>query len=55
MMPIISESTLGGGYGDHIEDALMANDVVLRTDIPCIIFYHFHNIIRGETRNCWLS
>ena len=39
MMPfIISESTLGGGYGNHIDDALMANDTVLRTDISCTVF-----------------
>jgi len=39
MMPfIISESTLGGGYGDHIDDALMVNDAVLRTDLSCTIF-----------------
>jgi len=39
MMPfIISESTLGGGYGDHIDDALMVNDAVLRTDISCTVF-----------------
>jgi PKHD-type hydroxylase len=39
MMPfIISESALGGGYGDHIDDALMANDTILRTDISCTIF-----------------
>ena len=39
MMPfIISESTLGGGYGNHIDDALMANDSVLRTDISCTVF-----------------
>jgi PKHD-type hydroxylase len=39
MMPfIISESTLGGGYGNYIEDALMANDTVLRTDISCTVF-----------------
>ena len=39
MMPfIISESTLCGGYGNHIDDALMANDTVLRTDISCTVF-----------------
>lgn len=39
MMPfIISESTLGGGYGDHIDDALMVNESVLRTDISCTLF-----------------
>lgn len=39
MMPfIISESTLGGGYGDHIDDALMVNNAVLRTDLSCTIF-----------------
>jgi PKHD-type hydroxylase len=39
MMPfIISKSTLGGGYGDHIDDALMVNNAVLRTDISCTIF-----------------
>jgi len=39
MMPfIISQSTLGGGYGDHIDDALMANQQVLRTDLSCTIF-----------------
>jgi PKHD-type hydroxylase len=39
MMPfIISESTLGGGYGNHIDDALMAHETVLRTDISCTVF-----------------
>ncbi|PKG85625.1 Fe2+-dependent dioxygenase [Colwellia sp. 75C3] len=39
MMPfIISESALGGGYGNHIDDALMANETVLRTDISCTVF-----------------
>ena len=39
MMPfIVSESTLGGGYGDHVDDALMAASRVLRTDLSCTIF-----------------
>jgi PKHD-type hydroxylase len=39
MMPfIISESALGGGYGNHIDDALMVNETVLRTDISCTVF-----------------
>jgi len=39
MMPfIISESAQGGGYGDHIDDALMADQQVLRTDLSCTIF-----------------
>lgn len=39
MMPfVVSKTCLGGGYGDHIDDALMHNDGILRTDISCTTF-----------------
>lgn len=39
MMPfIVSESTGGGGYGDHIDDALMHSQHIVRTDLSCTIF-----------------
>ena len=39
MMPfIISQSTDIGGYGNHIDDALMHGEQMVRTDISCTIF-----------------
>lgn len=39
MMPfIVSESANNGGYGDHIDDALMHDQQIVRTDLSCTIF-----------------
>ncbi|WP_133408416.1 Fe2+-dependent dioxygenase [Parashewanella tropica] len=39
MMPfIVSKSTDQGGYGDHIDDAIMHHEELIRTDISCTIF-----------------
>ncbi|MCL1079082.1 Fe2+-dependent dioxygenase [Parashewanella spongiae] len=39
LMPfIVSLSTQGGGYGDHIDDALMHHEHLVRTDISCTVF-----------------
>ncbi|RYV00965.1 Fe2+-dependent dioxygenase [Shewanella sp. OPT22] len=39
MMPfIVSKSTNHGGYGNHIDDAIMHNEELVRTDISCTIF-----------------
>ncbi len=39
MMPfIVSQSADNGGYGNHIDDALMHGEQMVRTDISCTIF-----------------
>ncbi len=39
MMPfIVSKSTKHGGYGNHIDDAIMHNEELVRTDISCTMF-----------------
>ena len=39
MMPfIVSQSTNNGGYGNHIDDAIMHDEVLIRTDISCTLF-----------------
>lgn len=35
---MVSESSDGAHYGNHVDDALMGNDSILRTDISCTIF-----------------
>jgi len=39
MMPfIVSKSTNNGGYGDHIDDAIMHHEQLIRTDMSCTLF-----------------
>ncbi|MGB0894823.1 MAG: Fe2+-dependent dioxygenase [Parashewanella sp.] len=48
LMPfIVSKSTQGGGYGDHIDDALMHSETLVRTDISCTIFLSAPNEYEG--------
>ncbi|RLV60763.1 Fe2+-dependent dioxygenase [Parashewanella curva] len=48
MMPfIVSKSTNQGGYGDHIDDAIMHNEELVRTDISCTIFLSDPNDYQG--------
>ncbi len=35
---MVSESSDGGHYGPHVDDALMGGDSILRTDISCTLF-----------------
>lgn len=35
---LLSESRHGGGYGEHVDDALMGEAHITRTDISCTIF-----------------
>ena len=35
---IFSKSCNSGGYGDHIDDALMGADAILRSDLSCTVF-----------------
>lgn len=39
MMPfIVSEASNSGGYGNHIDDALMEGQGIVRTDLSCTLF-----------------
>ncbi len=39
MMPfIVSKSADNGGYGNHIDDAIMHNEELVRTDVSCTLF-----------------
>ena len=35
---LISQSQLSGGYGNHVDDALMGQDSILRSDLSCTLF-----------------
>ena len=35
---LISESRDGGGYGNHVDDALMGRESILRSDLSCTLF-----------------
>ncbi|WP_413694178.1 Fe2+-dependent dioxygenase [Psychromonas sp. KJ10-2] len=35
---MISQSQHSGGYGDHVDDALMGSEAILRSDLSCTLF-----------------
>ncbi|WP_409438853.1 Fe2+-dependent dioxygenase [Psychromonas sp. GE-S-Ul-11] len=35
---LISQSQHSGGYGDHVDDALMGSEAILRSDLSCTLF-----------------
>lgn len=38
LMPfLVSKCSNGGGYGEHVDDALMSGDDIIRTDISCTL------------------
>ena len=48
MMPfIVSKSANNGGYGNHIDDALMHHEELVRTDISCTMFLSDPNEYQG--------
>jgi len=44
---LISQSQHSGGYGNHVDDALMGTDSILRSDLSCTLFLSDPNDYEG--------